>query len=236
MIQTSDYMCGRIFAKSIFKVVVLRSQERRVGKQITEINCFTGKDPCTLPLIMGLVPSWVVKIPPSWVWIYEIKADFLLGWLGGRIAEPSDNHGAGKQTWNICIRCLGRRGCGRLNKLMDVLLNCGSPEADPKTEFEVQYVYQGFNSFERKEGRNRIQQEKSNCDTALTNLMGSSGPRIASQFCRLAEVAGPLSPCLALSLGIDHLAMWGQCVWSQQGSSLSLRLRRGWLLETVCWS
>ena len=103
-------------------------------------------------------------------------------------------------------------------------------------EFGVQYVYQGFNSFERKEGRNRIQQEKSNCDTALTNLMGSSGTRIASQFCRLAEVAGTLSPCLALSLGIDHLAMWGQCVWSQQGSSLSLRLRRGWLLETVCWS
>jgi len=65
MIQTSDYMCGRIFAKSIFKVAVLRSQERRVGKQITEINSFTGKDPCTLPLIMGLVPSWVVKIPPS---------------------------------------------------------------------------------------------------------------------------------------------------------------------------
>ena len=40
MIQTSDYMCGRIFAKSIFKVAALRSQERRVGKQITENKWF----------------------------------------------------------------------------------------------------------------------------------------------------------------------------------------------------
>ena len=211
----------------------LRKEE--LENKLFKIDGFTGKDPYTLPLIMGLVPSWLVKIPPSWVWIYEIKGDFLLGCLGSRIAEPSDNHSVGKQTWNICIRCLGRRGCGRLNKLMEVLLKWGSPEADPKTEFGVQYIYQGFNSFERKEGRNSIGQ-KSNCDTALTNLMGSFGTRITSQFCRLAEVAGPLSPYLALSLGIDHLAMWGQCVWSQQGSSLSLSLRRGWWLETVCWS
>ena len=225
---------GGFLLNQFLKLQLWGLRREDLENKLLKINGFTGRDPCTLPLVTGLAPNWVVKIPHSWVWIYEIKSDFLLGCLGGRIAEPSDIHGVGKQTWNICIRCLDRRWCGRLNKLMDVLLKWGSPEADSETEFGVQYVYQGFNSFERKEGRNRFGQEKSNCDTALTNLMGSFGTRIASQFCRLGELTGPLSPYLALSLGIDHLAMWGQCVWPQQGSSLSLR--RSWQLETVCWS